>query len=121
MAYGTVTAGRHSDSAPGVFRSLVNALTTASTASTYKQITLDRVYSDFAFQVVTGTTKVDKFILEGSLDGANFTTLGSSWVGGTQISGQTIWITSKPCLYVRAKWTTKATTSAINAYIGPAV
>jgi len=107
---------------PGAIQVLNNAISTGSTTSTHFQYNVGQAYANWAFQVITGTTKADVFNLQGSLDGVTFTNIaGSTWTGGaTNASGATVWVTSKPAVHVRAVFATKATTSGVDAYVAPA-
>ena len=120
MAYASKVAPQHRN--PGSIQVLNNAITTGSTASTHFQYSVGQAYSNWAFQVVTGTTKADKLHLQGSLDGTNFTNIaGSTWVySASNPSGATIWVTGKAAVHVRAVFATKATTSGVDAYVAPA-
>ncbi len=121
MAYDTtIVSGRRSISGPGVLRSLVNALTTGSAVATHKQFELDRCYSNFGLQVITGSTIADKVNLQASLDGTNWSNVaGSTFNVATSVSGSIIWVTGKPALYIRCIATTLPSTVPVNAYIAP--
>ncbi len=121
MAYQSLKSGRRSNSSPGVLHSLVNALTTASTATTHKSYEIDRCYSNFGLQVITGSTQADKVVLEASLDGSNWSSVtGSTFaISVAQPSGSILWVTGKPAQYIRASAITLPSTVQVNAYIAP--
>lgn len=120
MAYTSAKTGRRSGSAPGALHSLLNALTTASTASTHYEYELDRCYSNFGLQVITGSTKADIVSLQASLDGTNWSEVaGSTFAVATVGSGGMVWVTGKPALYIRAKAQTLPSTVQVDAYIAP--
>lgn len=61
--------------------------------------------SKFGLQVKnTGTLTAWNIVVEGSLDGTNFTTLATH-VNGTNADGATVWVVDRPVLYWRLRCT----------------
>ena len=61
--------------------------------------------SKFALQIKnTGAVTAWNIVVEGSLDGTNFTTLATH-VNGTNADGATVWVVDRPVLYWRLRCT----------------
>lgn len=107
--------------AGGSLKSLVVGATTLSTAITGQAFDLRAGYATFSVQA-SGVIAGSKILLEGSLDGTNWVTLGST-VGYTSTAKVVLTSTNdKPLQFVRLKALTLTTgaSRSVVGYIGVA-
>lgn len=92
-------------------------MTTLSANGSTDAVNLDVVWSTFTFQtVVTGAPASFTQTFQGSLDGTNWFTLGSS----TAVAGEAQFVVDKPAQYVRATLSalTGGTAPTVSTYVG---
>lgn len=95
-------------------------LTVLTTNGSTQAVTLDGVYRTFAFQsVITGTPTSFTLTYQGSLDGTNWYTLGTT----TSTAGEGTFVVDKPAQFVRATLSalTGGTSPTISAFVGATV
>jgi hypothetical protein len=101
--------------AGGALKSLAVGISTASTAIAGTAFDLGAGYSAFSVQV-TGLIAASKVVLQGSLDGTNWTNLGST-AGYASTAAPVVEVSAPPVQHVRLYGVT-VTTGAARAVVG---
>lgn len=122
-SYASQKAGKRSASNSGAQQVLASAASSPTTG-TANAVDFGNTYANWAFQLVTGSTKADIWELEASLDGTNWGTLAGSTftVSGTLPSGGIVYVSGAAAQYIRATLNTRAsgTSQSFTAYVAGA-
>lgn len=105
-----------SENLVGIGTRVINAMPGATATGAGNSIDLDHGRRTFTMQtVVTGTPVAVSITLQGSLDGANWTTLATS----TSVTGDQQYVIDKPQRFLRANLgtLTGGTSPTVTAYI----